>query len=179
MVVRTAAFKQEYLDQALSIIENGNAPLDGFHFVDGEYTGMNSEWGEVAPLISTAVLECVNLWGGDFTNVWFETWVNRVQNKMKQQYSRHNHVEINRMRGKPLPNYTWIYYLQMPDNLSGEEGKLNVEGVGNYLPTVGELVILDGNTYHSVFEAPNSTVDRIVLAGNVAIQNNKTKRSLM
>jgi len=51
--------------------------------------------------------------------------------------------------------------------------------VGSYLPTVGDLVILDGNAYHSVFEAPNSTVNRVVIAGNVAIENSKTKRSLM
>jgi len=179
VVIRKAAFKQEYLDQAIQVINQGNAPEDGFGLCDGEYTGMNPAWGDLAPIISIGILSCVNEYVGDYNRVWFETWINRVQTVRKQRYNRHNHVEINRRLNRPEPNYTWVYYLQMPNNLSGEEGKLNVEGWGNYLPMVGDLVILDGNTYHSVFEAPNSTVDRIVLAGNVAIQNNKTKRSLM
>lgn len=182
MVQTTIPFKDSYLIQANEIIQAGNAPEDGFPFVSGEYTGMKPEWGALAPLVSTGILHCINLFDAKFNTVWFETWINVVRNVPRQKTNRHNHVEINKKLNKPLPTYTWIYYLQLPNNLSGEEGKLEYEdetGTHKYLPNVGDLVILKGDMWHSVMPTTKSTVNRIVLAGNVSLLSNKTKRSLM
>lgn len=182
MIRRTAEYKPEYLTQANEIIKLGGAPQDGYSFMEGEYTGMKTEWGALAPLVSTGILHCINLFNAKFNTVWFETWVNVVRSVPRQKYNRHNHVEINKRNNKPLPTYTWVYYMQMPNNLSGDEGKLEYEdetGTHRILPNVGDLIILRGDQWHSVVYHPNSTVNRIVLAGNVSISNIKTNNTLM
>lgn len=182
MVTKTIPFHDGYLTQANEIIQSGNAPEDGYSFVSGEYTGMKNEWGELAPLVSTGILHCVNLFNAKFNTVWFETWVNVVRNVPKQRFNRHNHVDINKKLNKPTPTYTWVYYMQLPNNLSGDEGKLEYEdetGTHRILPNIGDIIILRGDQWHSVINAPNTTVNRIVLAGNVSISNNKQTNTLM
>jgi len=185
VVIRTAAFKQEYLDQANAIIRENeqHTPNDGYPYISGEYIGLEKQWGPMGPLVSMGILECLNIWGGEYNTVWFESWVNVVRPVRRQSGVRHNHVEINRYLNKPVPNYTWVYYMQMPDKVSGKDGMLEVEHDNGetkyYLPNVGDMYIFGGDLYHSIYDAPQSTVNRVVLAGNVAIQNNKTKHSLM
>ena len=185
MVIRKAAFKQEYLDQANAIVRKSeqHTPNDGYPYISGEYVGLERQWGAMGPLVSTGVLECLNLWGKEFNTVWFEAWVNVVRPVRRQTNTRHNHVDINRHLEKPIPTYTWVYYMQMPDKVSGKDGTLEVEDSdGNstfYLPNVGDMYIFGGDVFHTIYDAPQSTVNRVVLAGNVAIQNNKTKHSLM
>ena len=179
MIRKTEEYKPEYLDQALDVIENGYAPMDGFTFYMGDYNGKKPEWGPLGNIIERSVNECLTLFGSRYSSIWLECWVNVTRPKPRQIYNRHNHVNISKAKGLPIPNYTWIYYLQMPDNVVGKESMLNVRDTIDYLPTVGELIILNGDDYHSVYEAPNSTVNRIVLAGNVAIRYNKTTKTLM
>ena len=72
----------------------------------------------------------------------------------------------------------------MPDNLTEDDGKLFImdnDGTEKaILPKVGELIILDGDVPHAPLDAPNSTKDRIVLAGNVCfIEKEKTEKTLL
>lgn len=182
MVRTTIPFKDSYLIQANDIVRLGDAPQDGYSFVSGEYTGMKTEWGELAPLVSTGILHCINLFNAKFNTVLFETWINVVRNVPRQQFNRHNHVEINKKLNRPIPTYTWVYYMQLPNNLSGDEGKLEYEdetGAHRILPNIGDLIILRGDQWHSVINAPNTTVNRVVLAGNVSIIDNKQMKTLM
>jgi hypothetical protein len=71
----------------------------------------------------------------------------------------------------------------MPDNLDGDDGVLFVKGledkIYSYLPKEGEIVIMDGNIYHVPNSAPNSTKDRVVVAGNVGFTFDKQTKSLI
>ena len=93
----------------------------------------------------------------------------------------HNHHEIAKRSGNILPLYSFVYYLQMPDNLSGIDGHLlfkNKNGnVLKYLPKENEVLIIKSDLSHAPIYAKNSTKNRIVLAGDFMIydKNDNTK----
>ncbi len=180
MIVKKLGYKEEYLTQALETIQtretNGE---DAYNFYNKKTFTINTkELGSLGKIVNQAMNECLKLEGySSDENVWIECWVNRVQPTMVQTTNRHNHTQIALEKGHPIPLYTWIYYIQMPNNLTGDQAKLVVEEQGKinkYLPNVGELIILDGDVWHEIEEAPNSTLDRIVIAGNMGIMK-KTK----
>ena len=82
-----------------------------------------------------------------------------------------------------IPDYTFVFYFQMPDNLSEDDGKLFFKDYDgkeySILPNVGECIILKGDVPHAPIDAPNSSKDRIVLAGNVTFLNNKLKKTFI
>jgi hypothetical protein len=94
----------------------------------------------------------------------------------------HNHVDIQNENESFYPTYTFVYYVQMPDNLFGNDGSLIIggnDGRYDYLPKVGDLVIMRGDLPHGPNSALNSTKDRIVIAGNVGFEYVKQKHSLI
>ena len=102
--------------------------------------------------------------------------INRVRAKSPTQYRfkrepYHNHVQLNRDHGRFEPKYTFIYYVQMPNNLQGEDGQLLLKSKQgerySITPKENEFIVHASSTDHYPKAAPNSTVDRIVLASNV------------
>jgi len=72
----------------------------------------------------------------------------------------------------------------MPNNLKNDDGMIYLRGskgeIVSFLPKVGDLLILDGNCWHSPQTALNSDMDRIVLAGNFYFkQNSKKMKTLL
>lgn len=120
-----------------------------------------------------------------------DCWINvvKAKNPVQKNYKDnnklifHNHVEINERNKMPRPTYTFVFYIQMPNNLSDDDGVLFVEGkngkVYSYLPNEGDIIIMDGDLPHVPNYALNSTLDRIVLAGNVGIEYSKLNHSLI
>ena len=180
MIINHIPFKDVYLDEALAVVERGNAKLDGYSYYEAD--NYSKQEGGLLDIIDKALWMCLNNINSEYNRVWVESWINVVRNKPRQTYNRHSHVELNKERGKELPWFTWVYYLQIPDNLKGDEGKLEVEdswSVHKYLPKVGDLVILKGDVWHSVYSAPNSSKDRVVIAGNMGVALDKQTKSLM
>jgi len=81
----------------------------------------------------------------------------------------HSHTAMPKL--KCQGNWTWTYYIQVPNQLKGEEGKLSflVEDgeTFNILPEEGDLFIFPASLQHRPLATPNSTRDRIVLAGTL------------
>jgi sugar phosphate isomerase/epimerase len=112
----------------------------------------------------------------------YDTWVNRVRAQNPVQafalflfgHPYHNHNDINENMQRFTPTYTYIYYLQMPDNLKDDEGHLVLKdskgNVFSVLPEEGEFLIHKSNIDHYPKEANSSSVDRLVIAGNVGIE---------
>ncbi len=103
-----------------------------------------------------------------------------VENK---EPTYHNHKKIAEMSGKTIPQYSFVYYLQMPDNLSGIDGHILFKnengGVLKYLPKENEVLIFKSDLSHAPIHAKNSTKNRVVLAGDfithtVTYKKNKT-----
>lgn len=77
-------------------------------------------------------------------------------------------------------DYTFTYYLQMPDNLKNDEGKLFFKTKSGYeigiLPEDDDIFIFPGYIEHRPETNPNSTKARIVIAGNVAFFDNHLRK---
>jgi predicted nucleic acid-binding Zn ribbon protein len=95
-----------------------------------------------------------------------------VENK---EPTYHNHKEIAQKSGKTIPLYSFVYYVQMPDNLSGIDGHILFKKNGEvlkYLPKENEVLIFNSDLSHAPIHAKNSTKNRYVLAGDFILQNN-------
>jgi hypothetical protein len=151
---------------------------------------INEEWieSQLDVLIDIAITNTIELYKEkniNFNNIFIDTWVNVVRKgkpkqpiyENKNEITFHSHAELNAKRKTFNPDYTFIIYLQMPNNLDNDDGVLFIKGMDgkiySYLPNEGEIVIMSGDTYHVPNSAPNSTKDRIVIAGNVGFELNK------
>ena len=129
----------------------------------------------------------------EWNRVNLEIWINRVQSKKPVQtgfFSEnrderfHTHTDICDRRKMFYPHFTWIYYIQMPDIIrdNTDDAVLyfkNEDGIEySILPKEDELIILPGYMPHLPMNAPESTIDRIVLAGNVGFEMIKTSKTL-
>jgi hypothetical protein len=70
-----------------------------------------------------------------------------------------------------VSDYSWTYYLNLPDIISGIEGHLSFKDGDNepfsFLPEKGYLYSFPSNLSHRPNEAPNSTNERMVAVANV------------
>lgn len=115
----------------------------------------------------------------------FKNWL-YISNKTTVTTFYHSHIEMPNIKSKG--NWTWTYYIQVPNHLKDEEGKLsflvNKDEIFNVLPNEGDLLIFPASLLHMPLPAPNSTKDRIVLAGtlsklDLAHRYTKSKTSLI
>lgn len=122
------------------------------------------------------------------------SWINVVRstNPIQIQFKHeeikcvdkfHIHTDISREENSFIPNYTFVYYIQMPDVMNGEDGVLYFKGKNEneywIRPEEDDLIIMEGDMPHSPNNAPNSTIDRIVLAGNVGFDFIKKENTLI
>jgi hypothetical protein len=115
----------------------------------------------------------------NYTKYNYNSWINRVRGQFPIQYffndkPYHNHVVLNEGSSRFVPTYTFIYYIQMPNNLNVGDAELVLrdgEGIEYpILPKENEFLIHDSNIDHYPKDAKNSTIDRIVLATNVGFE---------
>lgn len=119
----------------------------------------------------------------DYDFIQLNIWINRVKKKNPIQpayvkgFIFHNHIDTSARDGLPAPLYTFVSYIQMPDNLKEDEGTLILKDIDNQtysiLPQEGETIIFPGFVPHGVNPTSNSSVDRIVLAGSIGVEKNK------
>lgn len=81
------------------------------------------------------------------------------------------------------PKYTFVYYIQMPDVMDNDDGVLYFLGENNIeyqiRPEEDDLIIMEGDVPHFPNNAPNATLDRYVLAGNIGFDYIKKKKTLL
>lgn len=143
--------------------------------------------------IKIGVDSCIKLYddtSNQYNKVNVNAWVNVVRGgKPKQsnfkddEVGLHTHTHLQKLINSFHPVYTFVYYVQIPNNLIENEGSLIIEGPSgkryHYLPKNGELVIMGGDIPHSPNSSPNSTIDRLVVAGNVGFENAKKQKSII
>jgi hypothetical protein len=133
---------------------------------------------------------CSDLYGEDYDEIITDIWINivRIDPKqlnftIKEGLVFHAHTDLNRKAGKVMPYYTFVIYVQMPNNLSGDDGVLYLKdsdgNIFTFLPEEGDCIIMDGDLLHVPGYAKNSSVDRLVLAGNTTFQKRKTNKTLL
>ncbi len=94
----------------------------------------------------------------------------------------HDHLNVYALNNKHYKsNVTFIYYLQLPNNLNNNDGmlsfRLNNGEIIRIMPEEGEYVFFSSNIFHRAELSPNSTIPRIVIAGNMHfVENIKLKK---
>jgi hypothetical protein len=84
--------------------------------------------------------------------------------------------------------WTYTYYVQMPNNLDGEDGKLvfklDDDTIHSILPEIGDLLIFPTTLLHAPMTNTKSDMERIVFAGvwsyiDTTIQIRKKNKTLL
>lgn len=114
--------------------------------------------------ISTIFFEKFKL---DITTPYFMgNWI-YISESNNNYIGWHTHTESKSINISP--KWTYTYYVQMPDNLVGDDGKLGFKlddgGIHMILPEVDELYIFPCTLEHAPMTNVNSNVERIVFAG--------------
>ncbi len=192
------------MEEALVVIESlkDKVTHDGFGYFkedkDINFLGEIRISNELDLVCQAGINACKEIYEAEknlpYNKVNTDAWVNVVRsvNPVQIQFNPekynisdkfHNHVEINKNRKEFFPDYTYVYYIQMPDIMEGEDGVLYFRGEYDreyYIkPEEGDLIIMLGSTPHAPNNAPKSNVDRIVMAGNVGFQFIKKEKSLL
>ena len=151
---------------------------------------------KIDEIIQMGVDSCKELYnetGVEYNRVNYDSWVNVVKhtNQAQMEYRDldfvdkfHTHTAINEYGGMFYPHYTFVYYIQMPDVMDGDDGVLyfrNNQNQNQYWvkPEEDDLIIMPGDIPHFPNTAPKSTIDRIVVAGNVGFEFIKKTSSLI
>ncbi len=195
--------KDSLLKEANTVIESQpDVKTDGF--------GYKKEWNEninftgeidiktkMDEIIQIGIDYCKDLYKERnvvYNKINTDAWVNVVRstNPVQIQFKHeelkgvdkfHVHTDINKEMKSFIPHYTYVYYVQMPDVMNGEDGVLYFRGKNNkeywIRPEEDDLIIMEADMPHSPNNAPNSTIDRIVVAGNVGFDYIKKEKSLI
>jgi hypothetical protein len=104
-----------------------------------------------------------------YQHSWF--FINPPNN---DQASYHAHTLFNTTFPYDTSTYTWTYYLQLPDNCKGAEGKLGFKQSENSVEELldvklNTLYIFPASLLHQPNLSPYSSLNRITAAGNILI----------
>ena len=192
-------YKKLLLKEAIDVIESQpEIKSDGF--------GYKQEWkenlnflGEILinnkldEVVKCGINYCKEIYKEKnikYNKINTDAWVNVVRtnnpvqpNFYDEKQKFHIHTDINKEIKSFTPHYTYVYYIQMPDIMYGEDGVLYFKGKNKkeywIRPEEDDLIIMEADMPHATNNAPNSTIDRIVLAGNVGFENIKKQSSLI
>lgn len=145
---------------------------------------------ELDKVLHSGLETCIKIYGKNFNELKTDSWVNivRAKNPVQKNFKKeniifHDHVDLNIKNGLPPPFYTFVSYIQMPNNLMGDDGVLFIQDIDKkvytILPEEGDIIIMKGDLPHSPNVAPNSNFDRIVLAGSVRMDLSKLNKSII
>lgn len=86
----------------------------------------------------------------------------------------HQHILVHpQSRSTLLTDYTFTYYLQVPEDISGNEGQIVFQTedkeLHNFLPKEGDYFIFPADIRHTAIPTPKSKTDRIVYAGSICV----------
>jgi hypothetical protein len=195
--------KDTLLKEANFVIESQpDIKTDGFGYKKEwnnniNFTGEINIETKMDEIIQIGIDHCKDLYKERnvvYNKINTDAWVNVVRstNPVQIQFKHeelkgvdkfHVHTDINKEMKSFIPHYTYVYYVQMPDVMNGEDGVLYFRGKNNkeywIRPEEDDLIIMEADMPHSPNNAPNSTVDRIVIAGNVGFDYIKKEKSII
>jgi tryptophan halogenase len=194
--------KDEILSNAQFIIDkvnqkynNTESKIDcfGFEVQRTSENGLGSIHvaNKLLEAVQIGINECISLYNETakpYNKVNIGEWVNVVRakdpvqpeyklKKLTGENGYHTHTELAKINKHFEPAYTYVYYIQMPDVMDGDDGVLYFKsktGKEYYIrPEEDDLIIMPGEMPHYPNHALNSTKDRIVVAGDVGFENIK------
>lgn len=190
--------KQMFLKEAYVVMDSEpNNKTDGYGYKKewkdnldfiGEFK-IETKLDEIVQIGVNKCKEIYNETNINYNKINTDAWVNVVRslNPVQENFHTDNkyhiHTEINKGRKEFIPHYTYVYYIQMPDVMNEDDGVLYFKGKDDteywIRPEEDDLIIMEAHVPHSPNSAPNSTLDRIVMAGNVGFDFIKKEKSLI
>lgn len=164
-------FKSKYsLEETLELVKFNHSST--FH------TNNNSVWIEIESPIITEINNYVKekitlITSRSFVHYAKHNWV-YTQRKGFDMEWMHQHILVHPSgRSNIKTDYTFTYYLQTTDEITGDEGKIVFEDEyqnrHKFLPKPGEVFIFPADIRHTAIPTPNSEKERIVFAGSFCI----------
>lgn len=163
---------------------NGKYSIDSFlklvefNHKNTIHTNNNSVWIEIeSPVFSSINRQVeealISISGKPIVNYAKHNWV-YTQRKGFDMEWMHQHIEVHPPgRSKILTDYTFTFYLQVTDEIEGDEGKIVFEDENKckhkFLPQVGDIFIFPADIRHTAIPTPKSEKERIVFAGSYCI----------
>ena len=190
--------KNILLKEAYSVIKyQPKNKTDGFSFIEiteneTNFTGeikIQTKLDEIVQICINSCKEIHDTTNKKYNKLNINSWINMVrsinpvQPNFKEGYEKyHIHTDIQEKAKKYIPDYTYVYYIQMPDVMSAEDGVLYFKGKNEkeywIRPEEDDLIIMPADMPHAPNNAPNANIDRIVLAGNVGFNYIKKEKTL-
>ena len=194
--LKLSDYKKLILKESLDVINSSNdssKKIDAYGYIDDskqiDSTGnilINNNW--LDKICQSGINQCKRLYEDKFNKVYTSAWINVVRSKdpvqpkfMNSKY--HIHTDLQLKIDSFYPHYTYVYYIQMPDVMFDEDGVLYIQGMDEIeywiRPEEDDLIILPGHLPHAISPAFYSTIDRIVMAGNVGFEYVKQNKTLI
>lgn len=195
--------KSDILKETHSIIESQpQVKRDGYGYKqewkqDLNFMGEVDIHTKLDEIIQIGIDTCKKLYeekNTEYNKINVDTWVNVVRSKnptqlqfkhkeLKDVDKFHSHTELSKKSKSFVPDYTYVYYIQMPDVMEEEDGVLYFKGRNGkeywIRPEEDDLIIMEADMPHAPNNAPKSTIDRIVFAGNVGFEFFKKIKTLI
>ena len=189
--------KDEVLEECLNIIKDVEVSIsyDAFVFFrewkeNIDFIGHFESTKKIYEIVKEGIKVCTTLFNENiklpYNKINTNSWINVVRAKNPKQGNFLTETEIimhNHMNNGFRADYTYVHYVQMPDNLEGKDGVLYIEGkygiIYNILPKENDIIIMEGRIPHVPASAKKSTKDRIVIAGNVGFEMIKKTNTLI
>jgi hypothetical protein len=194
--------KNEIIKQAKRVIKSDAGNInDGFSYLKMK----NDKLLDIADcgkqhlldkIVESSTDYCKELYteNNEYNTLNVEFWVNvvRAKNPIQKIYKDrdnggelgyHTHTELSKITKTFFPHYTFVYYIQMPDVMDDEDGVLYFKSTDDITywikPEEDDLIIMPGDMPHTPNNAPNSTLDRIVMVGNVGFEFSKDFKTII
>ena len=201
--INFSQFKEQLLSESYRVIDEAiNSKFDAYGYKSSVYNldfiGDITISNKLDEIYQLSIDICKELWNESnskgFNIINTDSWVNVVKsnnpsqinfkhNDIKMVNKYHTHTELNKANDRFIPHYTYVYYIQMPDVMEGEDGVLYFKGNNDkeywIRPEEDDLIIMPADMPHAPNSAPNATIDRIVLAGNIGFDLIKKQKSLI
>lgn len=191
--------KDLIMSQVKNIIESKpQVKMDNYgykqEFQSLSFDGILNIENDLDKIINKGIELCKSLYFDSYNKINMDSWVNIVRSVEPKQINfkyienskidkYHVHVDIQKNMNMFYPNFTWVYYIQMPDVMENEDGVLYIKGKNEkeyYIkPEEDDLIIMYGWLPHSPNNAPKAKTDRIVMAGNVGFEFIKKEKSFI
>ena len=153
--------KYAHLNQSLAIPNNNNST-----WVEVEAKCFESVNSQVMAHIE-------HIANRKFTNYAKFHWVYTQRKGFNVEWM-HQHLLVHpNGRSKILADYTFTFYLQITDEITGDEGCIVFETEDKkrhkFFPVVGDIFIFPSDLRHTAIPTPNSNKERIVYAGSYCL----------
>lgn len=142
------------------------------------HTNNNSVWIEIESPVFDSINNKVknnieSISGRKFTNWAKHHWVYTQRKGFNLEWMHQHKLIHPSNRSTIQTDYTFTFYLQTTDEVTGDEGKIVFQDEHgtrhSFLPTVGDIFIFPADIRHTAIPTPNSEKERIVYAGSYCL----------